>query len=435
MIAIDDKKSCCGCSACVQRCPKQCILMAEDSEGFLYPEVDEEKCVNCGLCEKVCPILNLKEKLSVDEALAVKNPNEEERMNSSSGGVFLPLAREVINQGGVVFGAVYDANWEVHHVYAEKIEEVYPMMGSKYLQSRIENAYKEAERFLKQGREVLFVGSPCQIAGLRTFLRNKDYPNLLAVDFLCHGVPSPGVWRRYLAETYCGAQQDDNSRLQATAGKNSVLLSSLNAKSPIGDIKFRDKTESGWKKYRFVVRQKSASKADQNTVLSSDIHYDNPFMRGFLSDIYLRPSCYECKCKNGVNHSDLTIGDYWAARVTDQDFDDDKGLGLVLVYTAKGKEYLDKLGLIVRASTLEKAHLCNGGFNEHTVPHSKRDSFFFLMQHGKTVQQAVDVCLHIPVWRRIVAKMKRMCKRGIKKVVKGVVGETRVNLIKKALKN
>ena len=155
-------------------------------------------------------------------------------MNSSSGGVFLPLAREVINNGGVVFGAVYDDSWEVHHVYAEKIEDVYPMMGSKYLQSKIDNTYKEPERFLKQGRHVMNVGSPCQIDGLRTFLRNKQYPNLLAVDFLCHGVPSPGNWRKYLAETYSGYDAKEQSRLQATAGKNTVLLSSLNAKSPIG---------------------------------------------------------------------------------------------------------------------------------------------------------------------------------------------------------
>lgn len=253
MIHITDKKNCCGCSACVQRCPKQCILLKKDDEGFLYPKVDEDKCINCGLCEKVCPILNQTEKIQPQEVLAVKNPNEKERMASSSGGVFFPLAREVINQGGVVFGAVYDEKWEVHHVYTEKIEDVYPMMGSKYLQSRIENTYKEAEIFLKQGREVLFVGSPCQIAGLRTFLRNKEYPNLLAVDFLCHGVPSPGVWRRYLAETYGGYNSKEQSRLQVTAGKNTVLLSSLNAKSPIEDIKFRDKEEDGWKKFRFVV--------------------------------------------------------------------------------------------------------------------------------------------------------------------------------------
>ena len=406
MITIIDKKNCCGCSACVQRCPKQCISMTEDEEFFLYPSVDKEKCVNCRLCENVCPMLNPQKKILPQDVLAVKNSNELERLNSSSGGVFLPLAREVIKQGGVVFGAVYDDQWEVHHVYAEKIEDVYPMMGSKYLQSRIENTYRQAEQFLKQGREVMFVGSPCQIAGLRNFLRNKEYSNLLAVDFLCHGVPSPGVWRRYLAETYSGYEAKYKSRLKATAGKNSVLLSSLNAKSPIGDIKFRDKVESGWKKYRFVVRQKSASKADQNTVLSSDIHYDNPFMRGFLSDIYLRPSCYECKCKNGVNHSDLTIGDYWAAKITDQDLDDDKGVGLVLVNTAKGKEYFNNLCMIVRESTLDKAHIANGGFNEHTCVHPKRKFFFRMFNDGCSVEKAVDICLKPSLLRRMKSFVK-----------------------------
>lgn len=319
----------------------------------------------------------------------------------------------------------------MHHVYAENIEDVYPMMGSKYLQSKIGNTYKEAERFLKQGREVMFVGSPCQIAGLRTFLRNKDYPNLLAVDFLCHGVPSPGVWRRYLAENYGGYDAEYQSRLQATDGKNTVLLSSLNAKSPIGDIKFRDKEEDGWKKFRFVVRQKSASKADKNSVLSSDIHYNNPFMRGFLSDIYLRPSCYECKCKNGVNHSDLTIGDYWAARVIDQDFDDDKGIGLVLVNSEKGREYFEKLnGMPVRESTLEKASLCNGGFNEHTKVHPKRQLFFTLINEGNTVEEAVNKCLFVSAYRRIIPKLKSLAKSFVKRVL----GDSGIIVIKKVLR-
>ena len=430
MIHITDKKNCCGCSACVQRCPKQCIRLEEDTEGFLYPQVDEETCIKCGLCEKVCPILNQADKLSVLEVLAVKNPNDEERMNSSSGGVFLPLAREVINQGGVVFGAVYDESWEVHHVYAEKIEDVYPMMGSKYLQSKIGNSFKDAERFLKQGREVLFVGSPCQIAGLRTYLRNKQYSNLLAVDFLCHGVPSPGVWRRYLAETYGGYDAKEQSRLQATAGKNYVLLSSLNATSPIGDIKFRDKRESGWKKYRFVVRQKSASKADQNTVLSSDIHFMNPFMRGFLSDIYLRPSCYACKCKNGVNHSDMTIADFWGINQIAPEFDDDKGVGLVLLNTKKGEEYFSRLPMDMMPSNLEKAHYYNGGFNEHTKAHPKRDQFFFLIENGKSIKAAVDICLRLPFKQRVV----RVVKRIVKKVVKTILPASSVQVIKKAVK-
>lgn len=154
----------------------------------------------------------------------------------------------------------------------------------------------------------------------------------------------------------------------------------------------------------------------------------NPFMQGFLSDIYLRPSCYECKCKNGVNHSDLTIGDYWAARVTDQDFDDDKGVGLVLVNTSKGKEYFDELNVTVRNSTLDKANLCNGGFNEHTHAHPKRALFFALIYQGKTIKDAVDICLKISLSSRVKNKTKRL----VKGVVKQVLGDKGVKVVKTA---
>lgn len=430
MINIVDKKNCCGCSACVQKCPKQCISLVEDNEGFLYPVVDNEICIECGLCEKVCPILNPQDKILPLEVLAAKNLNESERINSSSGGVFILLAREVINRGGVVFGAVFDECWEVHHVYAEKIEDVYPMMGSKYLQSRIEESYKDAESFLNSGREVLFVGTPCQIAGLRSYLRNKNYANLLAVDFVCHGVPSPGVWRRYLAETYGEYDAKEQSRLQAAAGKNTVLYQSLNAKSPIGDIKFRDKTMSGWKKYRFVVRSKSASKADENSVLLSDIHMVNPFMRGFLSNIYLRPSCYDCKCKNGVNHSDLTIADFWGIDIVEPDFDDDKGVGLVLVNTEKGKDYFCLLGMEVHKSSLEIVHQFNGVFSKSVKKHPRRSLFFSLISDKKTIEESVDICLTISLPFRIMNKTKQLIKRA----VKSVLGDNVVKIIKKVLK-
>ena len=409
MIYITDKKNCCGCSACVQRCPKQCIRLEEDSEGFLYPQVDEETCIKCGLCEKVCPILNQADKLPVQEVLAVKNPDEEERMNSASGGVFLPLAREVINKGGVVFGAVYDDSWEVHHVYAEKIEDVYPMMGSKYLQSKIENSYKEAERFLKQGREVMFVGSPCQIAGLRTFFRNKEYPNLLAVDFLCHGVPSPGVWRRYLAETYGGYVAREQGRLQATAGKNSVLLSSLNATSPIGDIKFRDKRESGWKKFRFVVRQKSASKADQNSVLLSDIYCDNPYMRGFLNDLYLRESCYHCPARGFSSKSDITIGDFWGVhKLNMDDMNDQKGLSIMTVNSLNGKQIFDKLSnsLMFRELTFMQAIESNPNLLHIAKKDQKKINKFIKQLKTTYFEKSIDIVLHVSFIDKLLLKFR-----------------------------
>ena len=409
MIHITDKKNCCGCSACVQRCPKQCISLTEDEEGFLYPYVNEESCVECGLCEKICPILNPQEETFPLQVIAAKNTNTEERLGSSSGGLFLPLAKSIINEGGIVFGADYDSNWEVHHVGVENISGLYALMMSKYLQSRIENTYKEAEKFLKCGRKVMFVGTPCQIAGLHGFLRHKVYPNLLTIDVVCHGAPSPGVWRQYLAETY-SEEEFIKSRLKAAAGKNTVLYQSLNAKSPIGDIKFRDKTD-GWKKYRFVVRQKSASKADQNSVLSSVFHYDNEYMNGFLNDIYLRPSCYHCTLKNGASHSDMTIADYWAAKVVDKDFDDDKGLGLVILYSEKGRKVFAGLDLTVREVSSENAHLYNGGFNEHTLPHPKRAKFFRMISSGYSVSDSVTTCLKVSVIRRNLRRIKTVMKK------------------------
>ena len=407
MIHITEKHDCCGCSACVQRCPKQCISLVEDEEGFLYPHVDAGNCIDCGLCERVCPLLNRAEKLPPQEVLAVKNRDEAERMASSSGGVFVALSREVLGRGGVVFGAVFDADWEVVHTHAETLEGLKAMMGSKYVQGRIGNSYREAEAFLKEGREVLFTGSPCQIAGLHSFLR-KDYPNLLSVDFLCHGVPSPGVWRRYLGEAFGTV-----AARRAAAGKNTVLSQSLNSLPVLTGIEFRDKKPFGWKKFSFVVRGRSAAKADKNSVLLSVRHYENAYMLGFLSDIYLRPSCYGCKCKNGVSHSDLTIADYWGIDRLMPDFDDDKGVGLVLVNTDKGKEVFLRLDMMVRKSSLEDARRFNGGFNESLHVHPRRETFFMLLVKGCTVAQAVEVCRRVSLCKR--------CSRALKRVVRNVV--------------
>ena len=405
MIKITDKKDCCGCAACVQRCPKQCISLQEDGEGFLYPVVDESLCVGCGLCEKVCPIINRPEKLPVKEVLAVKNRNEDERMASSSGGVFVALAKKVIDQGGVVFGAVFDENWEVRHTYAESMDGVRPMMGSKYVQSRIGDTFRQAEKFLKDGRKVLFTGSPCQITALHNYLR-KDYPNLLSVDFLCHGVPSPGVWRRYLDEVL------DRSAHRAAAGKNTVLSSSLKSLPVITGIEFRDKTLHGWQKFSFVVRGASASKADKNSVLLSDIHYDNPFMKGFLADVYLRPSCYRCKCKNGVSHSDMTIGDFWGINRLMPDFDDDKGVGLVLINSGKGKAVFETLDVEAKLTSMNKVRHLNGGFNEVIKVHPKRDKFYKTI-NGFSVGHAVKKTLK----ESFLMKLRRKIKRTLKAIL------------------
>ncbi|GHV67888.1 hypothetical protein AGMMS49928_05970 [Spirochaetia bacterium] len=196
---VPDKTQCTGCHACYAVCPVCCIVMREDAEGFVYPEIEIEKCTKCGLCEKICPALNQGNERRPLHVYAAKNTNETIRAASSSGGIFTLLAETIINEGGVVFGARFNEQWEVIHDYTETIDGLAAFRGSKYVQSRIGDTYTQARDFLVAGRRVLFSGTPCQIAGLKNFLQ-KDYENLLAVDLVCHGVPSPAVWRKYLTE-------------------------------------------------------------------------------------------------------------------------------------------------------------------------------------------------------------------------------------------
>lgn len=384
MISVLDKSSCCGCSACVQRCPKQCITLKEDEEGFLYPHVDRNKCIECNLCKKVCPLISPSDKISPIKVLAVKNRDEEERMASSSGGVFIALAKNIINHGGVVFGAVFDEKWEVKHIYTETIEGIKPMMGSKYLQSRIENTFLEAELFLKQGRKVMFTGTPCQIVGLKKYLR-KEYSNLLAVDLLCHGVPSPGIWRKYL--------NDFKAKYRFN----------------ISDIEFRNKALNGWKNYSFVVK----GIADSNKMQYSCIHRDNSYMRGFLSNLYLRPSCYQCQFKNGVSHSDITIADYWGINIVMPEFDDDKGIGLVLLNSQKGKSIFSELDVDIRYSSLSDAQKFNGGFKENIKQHIKRKRFFKELKGSYSVEKLIIKFLKVPFLIRVMNGFILIAKRCI----------------------
>ena len=241
--------------------------MQADSEGFLYPVVNEADCIDCGLCEKVCHELHPYEQRKPLHVYAAINKDEDIRLKSSSGGIFYLLAEKTISEGGVVFGARFDEDWQVVIDYAETMEGVIPFMGSKYVQARTATAFKDAEAFLKQGRKVLFSGSPCQIAGLHHYLR-KEYDNLTTVDFVCHGVPSPKVWQRYLDEV-------------VTSGKQAI-----------NDVKFRNKS-NGWKKFNFVL---SYNLEKQSHSLIS-WHQQNHYRRAILSDMILGPSGHECRAK------------------------------------------------------------------------------------------------------------------------------------------
>ena len=330
MIKITDKKDCCGCNACVQRCPKQCITMHADNEGFLYPVVNTEKCIDCGLCEKVCPVINQEEPQEPIKVFAAYNKDEKIREQSSSGGIFTLLAEETIKKGGVVFGVKFNREWMPEFGYTETIEGIAPFRGSKYTQAIVGNAYKHAEDFLKIGRFVLFSGTPCQIAGLRRYLR-KEYSNLLTVDIICHGVPSPKVWDMYLKET-CP------KLLKSTPDEKIQSVSPIGEtyKSCIEAISFRSKI-TGWKKFSFLLKLNFPTCDGKNTVVFTESLGKNNFMRAFLSDTILRPSCYACPTKHGKSHSDITIADAWGIEHIAKQYDDDKGACYILENTDKGK--------------------------------------------------------------------------------------------------
>lgn len=371
MIRIKEKQNCCGCGACAQACPKHCIAMKADSEGFLYPVVDESLCIDCGLCERVCHELHPMDERKPLKVLAAINKDEEIRLKSSSGGIFFILAKQVIDEGGVVFGARFDEQWQVVIDYAEDIDGVKAFMGSKYVQARTETAFTDAKRFLTEGRKVLFSGTPCQIAGLHHFLR-KQYDNLLTVDIICHGTPSPMVWDRYLNEV-------------ATAGKKAVC-----------DVQFRNK-ENGWIRFNFSMLYRQ----DDKSISLCSHNRKNHYMRAFLSDLILRPSCYYCRAKKGRSHSDITLADFWGIDTVMPEMNDGKGTGLVLVNTDKGATKIDWHKITLRISSEDIALKYNPAYYHSAKPHPKRNEFFSRILDTNSMILLVNECLKPSMKMRI----------------------------------
>lgn len=306
---ICNTEKCTGCSACFNTCTHKAIILAENQQGFLYPIVDETKCVKCNLCTQICPVnypTKPNDNLHVYAALV---KDDSERAKSSSGGIFACLAQKVIKTGGYVYGAVVDEHLVVRHVEAHSIEELEQQRNSKYVQSNIGLTYQQAKKHLKNGEQVLFSGTPCQIAGLRNYLKN-DYPNLLTVDILCHGVPSPGMFRKYV-----------KSEEEIAGNKMQNIL-------------FRSKV-FGWKHLVCVRMFDNGAEAD----------WGDTFVPGFLKNYFLRESCYSCEYTTEKRQGDITLGDYWGYHESAPDFieDDDKGISLVIINTKKGQNAFNNI--------------------------------------------------------------------------------------------
>lgn len=345
MIEIQKSEECMGCFACFNVCPQRCITMESDVNGFWYPIVKQVECITCGRCIDVCPIKNEKSIENEPVAYACFNNNEAIRKESSSGGIFTLLAEKVLAHDGVVIGAAFSQDFSVEHCYVRNVKDLGQLRGSKYLQSSIGDTYQQAKEFLDQGVRVLFSGTPCQISGLKSFL-DKEYQQLSCIDIICHGVPSPKVWEKYL------------------------LFQEERVGSKIRRIAFRRK-DDGWKRYSVSLS------------FNNDTEYLQPldkdlYMSAFLKDVCLRPSCYDCKFKSLHRESDITLADFWGIENVLPEMDDDQGTSLLLINSATGKAMFDKIKseIIFEKVDMNEAVKYNSAATKSAIYNSKRAGFF-----------------------------------------------------------
>lgn len=333
------KDLCSGCEACYSICPRNAITMEENSEGFRYPVIDKALCTNCGLCEKIC---------HGEKFINNKNPecyaymaDDDIRKKSASGGVFPVLAYHFINNGGYVCGAVWDSDWSVKHIVSNKAEDIEKMRSSKYLQSRIENCYKEIKALLDRGTKVLFTGTPCQVNGLKSFLR-KDYKNLFCVDLICHGVPSAKVFKKYLQENFQNVEY----------------------------FNFRDKGRNGWGVEPAII-------ANGGTKIYID---DCDYYKLFLANSIFRKCCTQCNFNRIPRQGDITIGDFCGIANYKKKMDDGIGTSVITVNNTNGQQLL-KILMYCKPKLLKKVPVkyairSNGNLYRASTLHPNRNLFF-----------------------------------------------------------
>ena len=380
------KSICCGCGACEQVCPKGCISMIADAEGFLYPEIDKTKCVQCGLCDQACPVTQKKSPGQIRNAYVARAEADAIREESSSGGAFSLMADWILIQQGVVFGVAFDEDLSACHVKAETKEELRRIRGSKYLQSNTKNTYKEAKQALKDGRPVLFSGTSCQIAGLRSYL-SRDYENLYTVDVLCHGVPSPEAWQNYLKE-----------QKKQLGGE-------------ISDVFFRDK-HTGWKNYSVRINAQDGGQYRQP-------FRQDPYMRCFINNLSLRPSCHNCKFKGCACVSDVMIADAWGVERWIPEADDDKGTSMALIHTEKGQKMWDAIceSMLTQSIDPEKFLVGNSIYWKPADKHPNRKKFFKKLKQNAEWSELEQLCRRSPI-QKITAKGLRGVRKLLKRIKK-----------------
>lgn len=377
MIKIENKSECCGCSSCAQSCSQNCIEMKADEEGFLYPSVDTVRCIGCDLCEKVCPVLQVGQMGdNVCSTYIGYNNNLSERLASSSGGIFTMLAKHILAQEGVIYGVAFDDAFMPQYVRIDHVDELFKLQGSKYVQSRMGTVYLQVREDLHAGKIVLFSGVACQIAGLKCFLK-KEYDNLYTIDVLCHGVPSPLVWEKYL-------------NWQRKVYNSEPL-----------QIYFRKK-DTGWKNFSIEIQF-------QNNSVYQKSFREDIYMQFFLKEICLRPSCHACHFKRLERPSDITLGDSWGVDRYMPELDDDQGTSVIIIHTQAGEKMLEQILSHMKYSEadIDKALPATADSRKSVLPHPKRRQFFKKLRTEQDMRK-IQRLLREPLIKRGVRKMRRI---------------------------
>lgn len=354
-------KFCTGCGACYNICQKNAITMTENEKGFLVPIIDQNNCINCNSCIRVCPLNNYKNNNTTNpDVFSMVNNNEEIRLKSSSGGIFYLLAKTIINQGGIVFGCIWDEKNQPKHVSACSIEDILKMQGSKYVQSDTKKTYIEVKEYLKIGKKVLYVGTPCQIAGLKSFL-SKDYEQLYSVDLICHGVPSRKIFDMFKKE-FC---------------------ESHNISENITNINMRSKITDWGKPFTMIL-----STENKEYIIPFE---NNNFLESFLHNYNINDSCTDCKFNILPRSGDVTLGDFCGVDEFDKSLNDKKGISVLLINSDKGKAMFNdiKENCSCRDIPLKDAAQYNRNILCSTKENAFRDKFFNCIMSGKSLHDSM----------------------------------------------
>ena len=380
---ICDHDLCCGCALCADVCPHGAIRITRDVHGFARPEIDPSLCVGCGACRAKCPV-NCENESRAEKVYAAYAKDKEIRRKSSSGGIFRLLANKTLEDGGAVAAVGYDGKFHALYKVTDRPEGLDEMMGSKYTEALSDGIYGKVKTLLSDGKKVLFVGTPCRVAALKSFVGDRE--NLLAVDFICHGVPSPVLLEKFLSENF---------------GKD------------IERVSFRDKTR-GWQEFSMRVDE-----AGKKPYINSQ--YKDPYLRVFLCNTALRESCYDCRFKAEHYASDITLGDFWGISSCIPSMNDDGGTSAVVIRSAKGSSAFDEIKyfLVLKETSPETLGKANIALNKSSLKPAARGDMLLALERGDTFSAIAEKFGRPAPSRAIISeRMKRSVKKILGKIKK-----------------